>query len=134
MVKNALEPEWEAIFERSCYGFRAGRSTHDAIESIYNIARPNNRKKWVLDADIQGCFDNISHVFLLELLSSFPARTLIKQWLKAGYMEGGLWHPTNTGTPQGSIVSPLLANIAGRLFGRKSIVAKATVNGWEFTS
>ena len=57
MVKNALEPEWEAVFERSCYGFRAGRSTHDAIESIYRIARPNNRKKWVLDADIQGCFD-----------------------------------------------------------------------------
>ena len=55
MVKNALEPEWEAIFERSCYGFRPGRSTHDAIQSIYNIARPNKRKKWVLDADIQGC-------------------------------------------------------------------------------
>ncbi|MDJ0771950.1 MAG: group II intron reverse transcriptase/maturase [Mastigocoleus sp. MO_167.B18] len=112
MVKNALEPEWEATFERSCYGFRPGRSTHDAIQSIYNIARPNKRKKWVLDADIQGCFDNISHDFLLELLSSFPARELIKQWLKAGYMEGGLWHPTNAGTPQGSIVSPLLANIA----------------------
>lgn len=112
MVKNALEPEWEAIFERSCYGFRPGRSTHDAIGSIYNIARPNKRKKWVVDADIQGCFDNISHDLLLELLSSFPARELIKQWLKAGYMEEGLWHPTNAGTPQGSIVSPLLANIA----------------------
>jgi RNA-directed DNA polymerase len=112
MVKNALEPEWEAVFERSSYGFRPGRSPHDAIASIYNLARPNKRKKWVVDADIQGCFDNISHDFLLELLTGFPARELIKQWLKAGYMEGELWHPTDAGTPQGSVVSPLLANIA----------------------
>jgi RNA-directed DNA polymerase len=112
MVKNALEPEWEAIFERSSYGFRPGRSPHDAIESIYNLARPNKRKKWVVDADIQGCFDNISHNFLLELLTGFPARELIKQWLLAGYMEAGSWHPTDAGTPQGSVVSPLLANIA----------------------
>ncbi|AFZ27573.1 Retron-type reverse transcriptase [Cylindrospermum stagnale PCC 7417] len=112
MVKNALEPEWEATFERSSYGFRPGRSPHDAIESIYNLARPNKRKKWVVDADIQGCFDNISHNFLLELLTGFPARELIKQWLLAGYMEAGSWHPTDAGTPQGSVVSPLLANIA----------------------
>ena len=112
MVKNALEPEWEAVFERSSYGFRPGRSPHDAIASIYNLARPNKRKKWVVDADIRGCFDNISHDFLLELLAGFPSRELIKQWLKAGYMEGGSWHPTDAGTPQGSVVSPLLANIA----------------------
>ena len=65
------------------------RSAHDAIASIYNLARPNKRKKWVVDADIQGCFDNISHNFLLELLTGFPARELIKQWLLAGYMEAG---------------------------------------------
>jgi RNA-directed DNA polymerase len=112
IVKNALEPEWEAIFERSSYGFRPGRSPHDAIASIYNLARPNKQKKWVEDADIQGCFDNISHNFLLELLTGFPARELIKQWLLAGYMEAGSWHPTDAGTPQGSVVSPLLANIA----------------------
>ncbi len=112
MVKNALEPEWEAIFERSSYGFRPGRSPQDAIQSIYNLARPNKRKKWVVDADIQGCFDNISHNFLLELITGFPARELIKQWLLAGYMETGSWHPTDAGTPQGSVVSPLLANIA----------------------
>jgi RNA-directed DNA polymerase len=112
MVKNALEPEWEAIFERSSYGFRPGRSPHDAIASIYNLARPNKRKKWVVDADIQGCFDNISHNFLLERLTGFPARELIKQWLLAGYMEADSWHPTDAGTPQGSVVSPLLANIA----------------------
>lgn len=120
MVKNALEPEWEAIFERYSYGFRPGRSPHDAKESIYNLARPNKRNKWVVDADIRGCFDNISHDFLLELLTGFPARELIKQWLKAGYMEGGSWHLTDAGTPQGSFVSPLLANIA--LHGMESVL------------
>lgn len=61
IVKNALEPAWEAKFEGISYGFRPGRSTHDAIEKIFLIARPNNKKKWVVDADIEGCFDNISH-------------------------------------------------------------------------
>ena len=56
MVKNAIEPEWEAVFERSCYGFRAGRSTHDAIESIYNIARPNKRKKMGFRCRYSGMF------------------------------------------------------------------------------
>jgi len=112
IVKNALEPEWEAVFERSSYGFRAGRSPHDAIASIYNLARPNKREKWAVDPDIYGCFDNIYQNYLLELLAGFPARELIKQWLKAGYLERGSWHPTDAGAPQGSVVSPLLANIA----------------------
>ncbi len=57
IVKNALEPAWESKFEGTSYGFRPGRSTHDAIERIFNIARPHTKKKWVLDADIEGCFD-----------------------------------------------------------------------------
>jgi RNA-directed DNA polymerase len=56
-IKNAFEPSWEARFEGSSYGFRSGRGYHDTIEKIYNIARPNKRKKWVVDADITGCFD-----------------------------------------------------------------------------
>jgi RNA-directed DNA polymerase len=56
-VKNALEPSWEARFEGSSYGFRPGRGCHDAIAKIYILANPNNRKKWVVDADIAGCFD-----------------------------------------------------------------------------
>jgi len=64
IVKNALEPCWEAQFEGSSYGFRIGRSAHDAGEKIYNICRPNKKKKWVVDADIKGCFDNIDHDFL----------------------------------------------------------------------
>lgn len=111
-VKNALEPFWEARFEGSSYGFRPGRGCHDAIAKIYLLARPNKTKKWVVDADIKGAFDNIDHAFLLETIGAFPARELIKQWLKAGYMEEGVYHDTPTGTPQGGVISPLLANIA----------------------
>jgi len=99
MVKNALEPEWEANFEGTSYGFRPGRSCHDAIEKIFGLARPNKRKKWVVDADIKGAFDNISHEFLLKAIGEVPGRELIKQWLKAGYMEQGVFHETDSGTP-----------------------------------
>src|SRR5438132_279425 len=60
-VKIALEPSWEARFEATSYGFRPGRSCHDAIAKIYLLARPNGRKKWIVDADVQGAFDNIGH-------------------------------------------------------------------------
>lgn len=112
IIKNALEPEWEAKFEATSYGFRPGRSCHDAIEKIYGFARPNKRKKWVVDADIKGAFDNIDHVYLLQAIGHAPGRELIKQWLKAGYMEQGAFHKTDSGTPQGGVISPLLANIA----------------------
>jgi RNA-directed DNA polymerase len=112
IVKNALEPYWEARFEPASYGFRPGRSCHDAIAKIFGIARPNKRKKWVLDADIEGAFDSISHEKLLEVIGPFPARELIRQWLKAGYVEMGTLHATETGVPQGGVISPLLMNIA----------------------
>ena len=112
IVKNALEPCWEAQFERSSYGFRPGRSTHDAIEKIFRGIRPNGRKKWVVDADIKGCFDNIDHDFLIKTIGNFPARKLIHQWLKAGYVEENTFNRTEAGTPQGGLISPLLANIA----------------------
>jgi RNA-directed DNA polymerase len=112
VVKTALEPEWEARFEPCSYGFRPGRGCHDAIGRIYNFAIPTGRKKWVVDADIAGAFDNIGHDALLRQLGSFPARELVRQWLKAGFMENGIFHETDAGTPQGGVVSPLLANIA----------------------
>ncbi len=112
IVKNAIEPSWEARFEGSSYGFRPGRSAHDAIVKVYLLARSIARKVWVVDADIKGAFDNISHEYLLNILGKVPGRELIKQWLKAGYMEGGVFYPTNAGTPQGGVISPLLANIA----------------------
>src|SRR6266568_5015448 len=112
MVKNALEPAWEAKFEGSSYGFRPGRSCHDAIEKIYGLARPNKTKKWILDADIRGAFDHISHDYLLKTIGPVPGKELIKQWLKAGYIEQEMFHATERGTPQGGVASPLLANIA----------------------
>ncbi|WP_414530913.1 group II intron reverse transcriptase/maturase, partial [Nodularia chucula] len=112
IVKNALEPYWEAHFERTSYGFRPGRSCHDAIERIHSMAKANSTKKWVVDADIEGCFDNISHIPLINAIGNFPARKLIQQWLKAGYVEKGVFHDTDAGVPQGGIISPLLANIA----------------------
>ena len=112
MVKNALEPAWESRFEGTSYGFRPGRNAHDAIEKIYNFARANTRKKVVVDADITGAFDNICQEFILKALGDVPGKALIKQWLKAGYLEGGRYHDTPTGTPQGGVISPLLLNIA----------------------
>src|SRR5260370_10624345 len=111
MVKNALEPSWEAKFEGTSYGFRPGRSCHDAIEKIYVLARPNKTKKWVLDADIRGAFDNISHDHLLRAIGPVPRTQLIKQRLTAGYVEQEAFHATELGTPQGGVLSPLLANI-----------------------
>src|SRR5690348_1759753 len=112
MVKNVLEPEWEARFEGSSYGFRPGRSPHDAIGKIYNLARPNMRKKIAVDADIKGAFDNICQDFILKAIGDVPGRALIEQWLQAGYLEDGRYHDTPTGTPQGGVISPLLLNIA----------------------
>jgi RNA-directed DNA polymerase len=112
MVKNALEPYWEAKFEDSSYGFRPGRGCHDAIERIFNLASARGNRRWVLDADIKGAFDNIDHDKLLNLIGNFPAREMIRAWLEAGYMEEGVFHDTESGTPQGGVISPLLANIA----------------------
>jgi RNA-directed DNA polymerase len=112
MVKNALEPFWEARFEGSSYGFRPGRGCHDAIQKVFCLARPNTTRPWVVDADIEGAFDNIGHTALVQAIGNFPARELIKQWLKAGYLEDAMWHPTETGVPQGGVISPLVLNVA----------------------
>ncbi|MDE2733819.1 MAG: group II intron reverse transcriptase/maturase [Gemmatimonadota bacterium] len=112
MVKNALEPEWEARFEPCSYGFRPGRDCHDAISRLFNFAKPQSPKNWVVDADIKGAFDHIAHDTLLTKLDGFPAKKSVQQWLKAGIMEEGIFAKTETGTPQGGVISPLLLNIA----------------------
>ncbi len=112
-VHNALEPEWEARFEPRSYGFRPGRGCHDAIESLFNTLRGKSRRVWILDADLAGAFDKISHEYLLGMLGGFPAKGMIAGWLKAGVFEAGKgFAPTGEGTPQGGIISPLLLNIA----------------------
>jgi len=122
LVKMALEPEWEAKFESTSFGFRPGRSCHDAVETIYRHMKVI--PKYVLDADIAGCFDNINHKALLDKLGTFPSfRRMIKAWLKAGIFDGGTLFPTTEGTPQGGVISPLLANIA--LHGLATTVGSA---------
>lgn len=111
IVKNALEPSWEARFEANSYGFRPGRSCHDAISQCYNRLKKGG-DTWILDADLRGAFDNVSHQFIVSAIGDAPGRELIKQWLKAGYVEAGMFHETSKGTPQGGCLSPLLLNIA----------------------
>lgn len=122
LTKQALEPEWEARFEPNSYGFRPGRSAHDAIEAIFKGI--NRQSKYVLDADIAKCFDRINHQALLRKLNTYPIlNRLITRWLKAGYMDSGTLFPTTEGTPQGGVISPLLANIA--LHGMETYIRKA---------
>jgi RNA-directed DNA polymerase len=113
-VRNALESEWEARFEPKSYGFRPGRSCQDAIEAIYRACRgPLAKRVWALDADLAAAFDKIDHDRLVEALGSFPARDMIRAWLKAGVIEAGKgFAPTDEGTPQGGVISPLLLNVA----------------------
>ena len=113
VVLNALEPEWEARFEPRSYGFRPGRGCHDAIEAIFNVCKGKHPKRtWILDADLAAAFDRIDHARLLGHLGMFPAREQIAKWLKAGVMEDGRLAPTEVGTPQGGVISPLLLNVA----------------------
>lgn len=113
-VRAALEPEWEARFEPKSYGFRPGRGCHDAIGAIFTTCCGLRAQRvWVLDADLAAAFDKIDHDRLLEALGSFPARDMIRAWLKAGAIEAGKgFAPTQEGTPQGGVISPLLLNVA----------------------
>lgn len=111
VIKNAIEPEWEAVFEPNSYGFRPGRACQDAIQQIrVSIDRV---PKYVLDADIAKCFDKIDHNALLSKLGyNGKVRQQIKAWLKSGVIDNNTFLETEEGTPQGGVISPLLANIA----------------------
>jgi len=101
-VASALEPEWEAQFEPRSYGFRPGRGCHDAIAAIYVNANGKSPKRtWALDADLASAFDKLAHNHILQMLGTFPAREMVKQWLKAGVVEDGHLSPTEDGVPQG---------------------------------
>jgi RNA-directed DNA polymerase len=111
LLKMGIEPEWEAKFEPNSYGFRPGKSAHDATRSIWNWV--SMKPRYVLDADIAKCFDKINHEKLMNKLGYTGAiRTQILYWLKAGIMDDLEFSETKEGTPQGGIISPLLANIA----------------------
>jgi RNA-directed DNA polymerase len=105
-VRNALKPEWEARFESRSYGFRSGRSCQDAIAAIYTTCNGRMAKRlWALDADLAAAFDKIDHDYLLKAIGQFPARGMIRNWLKAGVLEPGKgFAPTEEGTPQGGFM------------------------------
>ncbi|MBB2932973.1 group II intron reverse transcriptase/maturase [Paraburkholderia silvatlantica] len=106
----ALSPVAETTADPNSYGFRPRRSTADAIEQCFCTLAKRASAQWILEGDIRGCFDNISHSWLEE---NIPMdRAILSRWLKAGYMERGKLFPTEAGTPQGGIASPVLANMA----------------------
>ncbi|MCG5514471.1 reverse transcriptase domain-containing protein, partial [Ectothiorhodospira shaposhnikovii] len=105
----ALEPVAETTADPNSYGFRPERSTADAIVQCRNALGRSHSPEWVLDADIKGCFDNISHDWMVKHVPMDVS--ILKKWLKAGYVAQGRLFPTQAGTPQGGIISPTLANL-----------------------
>ena len=120
LYKLALEPIAEVTADKNSYGFRAKRSTQDAMKQIWLRTCRKSARHWVLEADIKGCFDNISHQWLYD---NIPLdNKLLKQWLKSGFIKNDTLFPTDSGTPQGGIISPILANMV--LDGIEAIVQK----------
>ncbi len=128
----ALDPIAETTGDSHSYGFRKHRCTQDAIEQCYIVLSRKVAPEWVLEADIKGCFDHISHDWLLE---NIPMdKSVLRKWLKCGYIFNGELNPTDEGTPQGGIISPTLANMA--LDGLQSLLAqrfkKHKIKGKEY--
>ena len=110
LEQQGLDPVSETTADNHSYGFRKKRSAHDAISACFNALRLKGSARWILEADIKGCFDHIDHNWMLN---NIPTRkSKLTQWLKAGYLERSVFNPTNEGTPQGGIISPTLANVA----------------------
>jgi len=117
----ALQPVAETTADKGSYGFRPYRSCHDAIERCYIHLSRRDSATWILEGDIKGCFDNISHQWLIE---NIPMdKKILQQWLNAGFIENKRLFPTEKGTPQGGIISPTLANMT--LDGLETAIDKA---------
>lgn len=104
-----LAPIAEVLADRNSYGFREGRRCADALEQCFTVLSRKTSSPWVLEGDIRACFDEISHEWLLEHVPM--DKFMLRAWLKAGYWEKGQLFPTTAGTPQGGLVSPILANL-----------------------
>ena len=111
VVRLLISPIFEKIFHQNSFGFRPGRNCHQAVSKVIELTQQGYTH--VVDADIKGFFDNIPHHLIVKAMSSEIADgkvlTLIERFLKAGVMEEGILHPTTKGTPQGGVISPLLA-------------------------
>lgn len=112
MVKSCLEPEHESYMSSLSYGFRPKRSVNDAINRIYVSLAKENSRTWVVELDLEGCFDNIGHDAILSRCKYFPFIHLIQEWLYAGILYESVFFDTDTGTPQGAVLSALFCNIA----------------------
>lgn len=120
LYKLALEPVAECHADGNSYGFRVERSCHDALQHAWTALNQRRSAQWVLEGDIKGCFDNISHDWIIE---NVPMdKTMLRKWLKCGVMDNGVFMETDAGTPQGGIISPTLANYV--LDGLQPILAK----------
>ncbi len=115
----ALDPVAETTADPNSYGFRTARSTADAIEACFIVLGRRGRAEWILEGDIRSCFDRISHLWLLTHIP--VEKTMLKKWLKAGYLENNQFHLTEDGTPQGGIISPVIANMT--LDGMEQLLA-----------
>ncbi len=125
LYKQALAPVAETTADGNSYGFREGRSCADAIQAGFNALNKPTSATWVLEADIAGCFDNISKKWLLD---NIPLdKTILRKWLEVGYVENGINYPTRKGTPQGGIISPTLSNMT--LDGLEEVVRRAVPRG-----
>ena len=109
LYKLALAPVAETTADRNSYGFREGRGCADAVAAAFNALSKPNSATWIWEADISGCFDNISHSWVIKHIPM--ERRMLEQWLKAGYIEEHTMYPTRKGTPQGGIISPTIANM-----------------------
>jgi RNA-directed DNA polymerase len=109
LYKLALAPVAETTADRNSYGFREGRSCADAVAAVFNALSKPNSAPYVMEADITGCYDNISKEWMLENIPMDKA--VLRKWLDAGYVENGITYPSHKGTPQGGIISPTLANM-----------------------
>lgn len=119
--KLALAPVAETTADKNSYGFREGRSCADAVAAAFNALSKPNSAPWILEGDIKGCYDNISFEWMLN---NIPMdKTILRKWLKAGYVENGIYYPTRKGVPQGGIISPTISNMV--LDGLEDTVRRA---------
>ena len=107
---QALDPVVETMSDPNSYGFRKGRSPHDAIEQCFCVLGRKCAQQWILEGDIHACFDHLDHRFLLN--HTPMDKTILGKWLEAGFIDKGGFYPTESGAPQGGIISPTLANVA----------------------
>jgi RNA-directed DNA polymerase len=116
IIRQAVEPICEFHFQSCSYGFRPKRSCQDAMSDLFNKLSKKHGKRWIVEGDIKGCFDHIKHSHIISTLSQWqvptPITTIIEGFLKADIMEESRTTPSSEGTPQGGIISPMLANVA----------------------